>query len=145
MGFFFCLGKFILATSLILYGYLILLDPTIKEQFDKNFRNLQVFIPVVSQVFQYLDYIRFGFAITNLLAVFMIFSNTRCIPTILTLELILFSAILNNPILVKDEKAKEETIGRLLKTVAIIGGLIYLNSCFGKCNKEKEGEKVKEE
>ena len=138
MGFLFHLGKFILCSALILYGYLIIFDPSIKRDFDTNFKALTTVHPsleVLKQGLIYLDYIRVGFGAVNLLAVFMIFSSTRCIPTILTLGLLLFSCVVNNPFLVKgNEKLKEDTVARLLKTVAIIGGLLYLTSCR-KCTK----------
>lgn len=138
MGFLFHFGKFILCSALILYGYLIIFDPSIKRDFDTNFKALTTFHPyleVLKHGLIYLDYIRVGFGAVNLLAVFMIFSPTACIPTILTLGLLLFSSVVNNPFLVKgNEKLKEDTVARLLKTVAIVGGLLYLTSC-GKCNK----------
>ena len=144
MGLFFCLGKTILATSLILYAYLILLDPQIKNHFDESFKALTTLNPhfnVLSVALPHLDYIRFGFAIAKLLSVFLIFTNGRCIPIILILDLVLFSAIFNNPLLVKDAKIKEEIMTRLLKTVAIIGGLLYLTSC-GTCCKKGAKEKA---
>lgn len=138
MGFFFHLGKFIFCSALILYGYLMIYDPSIKKSFDNNFKSLATLHPSLiplKEAFPHLDYIRVGFGAINLLAVFMIFSSTRCIPSILTLSLSLFCAVVNNPFLVKnDEKLKEDTVARLLKTIALIGGLLYLVSC-GKCNK----------
>ena len=141
MSLFFCLGKIVLAASLILYVYLLLLDPQIKSHFDESFKNLTTLHPhlgILSAALPHLDYIRFGFAITKLLAVF---TNGKCVPIILILDLIAFSAVYNNPLLVKDAKLKEEIITRLLKTVAIIGGLLYLTSC-GKCCKKGEKEKA---
>ena len=153
MGFTFHFGKFIFCSAIILYGYLIIFDPTIKKEFDQNFKQLQTLHPaliVLKEAFQYLDYIRVGFGAVNLMAVFMIFSDTRCIPSILTLSFLIFSAVLNNPFLVKDEKLKEVTVGRLLKTIAIVGGLVYLISCK-KCSscgaetEKKQGKKKKAE
>lgn len=145
MGFFFHLGKFIFCSALIFYGYLIIFDPSIKKSFDANFKSLASLhesLNVLTHAFQSLDYIRVGFGAVNLLAVFMIFSSTRCIPSILTLSLTLFCAIVNNPFLVKnDDKLKEDTIARLLKTIALVGGLLYLVSS-GKCSKCETSKKV---
>lgn len=144
MSLFFCLGKTILAISLILYAYLILLDPQIKSHFDESFKSLSTLHPhlnILSVAFPHLDYIRFGFAIAKLFSVFLIFTNGRCIPILLILDLVLFSVVFNNPFLVKDAKIKEEIMARLLKTVAIIGGLLYLASC-GRCCKKGAKEKA---
>ncbi len=148
MSFSFQLGKFIFCSAIILYGYLIVFDPTIKKEFDTNFKLIPTLHPSLSlakEAFIYLDYIRIGFGSINLLAVFMIFSQTRCIPSILTLGFLLLSSVLNNPWLVRDEKLKEVTIARLLKTLAVVGGLLYLVSCENcrKCSVEKKKGKKK--
>ena len=136
-------GKFIFCSAIIFYGYLIIFTPSIKRDFDTNFRTLEKFHPSLKPLEQlevHLDYIRVGFGAVNLLAVFMIFSNTACIPSILTLAFLLFNAVVNNPLLVNDGEMKQVVVGRLLKNIALVGGLLYLIA-YGRCGKCKS-EKV---
>ena len=149
MGFCWHLGKFIFCSAIIFYGYLIIFTPSIKRDFDTGFRALEKLHPSLKPLEQlevYLDYIRVGFGAVNLLAVFIIFSKTRCIPSILTLAFLLFNAVVNNPALVSNVEQKQVVIGRLLKNVALVGGLLYLIACGGcRCKGKAVEEKQKEE
>ena len=150
MAFTWYLGKFLFCSAIIFYGYLIIFTPSIKRDFDSGFRSLEKLHPSLKPLEQlepHLDYIRVGFGAVNLLAVFMIFSGTRCIPSILTLAFLLFNGVVNNPALVSDGDQKQVVVGRLLKNVAVMGGLLYLIACGGKrcCKGKTAEEKTKEE